>query len=335
MKYFVTGATGFVGGRVARLLRAEGHAVNALVRQPAAAAALAALGVQLFPGDVTDPASLPAGMRGVDGVFHIAGWYKIGQRDKRPGQRVNVEGTRHVLTAMRDLGIPKGVYTSTLAVNSDTHGAVADESYHFHGRHLSEYDRTKAAAHDLAREFSHAGLPLVIVMPGGIYGPGDTSSLGESLRQYLQRRLPLLPSGTALTFAHVDDVARAHLLALEQGHAGQSYIIAGPAHTLIDFFQTAEAITGVPAPRLHAPPGLLRAAAALMGLLEKVVPIEGTYNSESLRVLAGVTYLGTNAKARRELGYAPRDLREGLTETFAELLEKRQPPQWAQEDVSR
>ena len=335
MRYFVTGATGFVGGRVARLLRAEGHDVNALVRNPAQAADLAKLGVQLFPGDVTDPASLPAGMRGVDGVYHIAGWYKIGMRDKRPGQRVNVEGTRHVLTAMRDLGIPKGVYTSTLAVNSDTHGQLVDESYHFHGQHISEYDRTKAAAHDVAQEFINAGLPLVIVMPGGIYGPGDTSSLGESLQQYLKRRLPLLPTGTTLTFAHVDDVAHGHVLALEKGQAGQSYIIAGPVHTLIDFFRTAEAITGVPAPRLHLPPGLIRATAALTSVVEKVIPLEGTYTSEGLRVIAGVTYIGNNAKARRELGFAPRDLREGLTETFAELLEKQQPPQWAQEDISR
>ena len=291
--------------------------------------------MQLFPGDVTDPASLPAGMRGVDGVYHIAGWYKIGMRDKRPGQRVNVEGTRHVLTAMRDLGIPKGVYTSTLAVNSDTHGQLVDESYHFHGQHISEYDRTKAAAHDVAQEFINAGLPLVIVMPGGIYGPGDTSSLGESLQQYLKRRLPLLPTGTTLTFAHVDDVAHGHVLALEKGQAGQSYIIAGPVHTLTDFFRTAEAITGVPAPRLHLPPGLIRATAALTSVVEKVIPLEGTYTSEGLRVIAGVTYIGNNAKARRELGFAPRDLREGLTETFAELLEKQQPPQWAQEDISR
>src|SRR5690242_5873856 len=163
MKYFVTGATGFVGGRVVRQLLAGGHQVNALARTPAKAADLAALGVTLFPGDVSDAAGLRAPMAGVDGVYHIAGWYKVGMRDKSDGERVNVQGTRNVLTAMRDLGIAKGVYTSTLAINSDTHGVMVDESYHFTGRHITEYDRSKAAAHDLANEFIAAGLPLVIV----------------------------------------------------------------------------------------------------------------------------------------------------------------------------
>ncbi len=319
MKYFVTGATGFVGGRVARLLVAEGHTVHALVRRPEKAADLAALGVTLFPGDVTDAASVRAGMAGTDGVFHIAGWYKLGLRDKSDGERVNVQGTRHVLTAMRDLGIAKGVYTSTLAVNSDTHGVLVDESYHFRGQHLSEYDRTKAAAHDLALEFMAAGLPLVIVMPGLIYGPGDTSGFGEAVAQFRRGQLPMLPDQQRLAFAHVDDVARAHLLAMDKGHAGQSYIIAGPVHTLVEFFELAAEISGLPAPRLHMPPALMRLTAALMSVVEKVVPVEGTYNSEALRATAGVSYIGSNAKAQRALGYAPRSLREGLTEMFADV----------------
>ncbi|HEY3999064.1 MAG TPA: NAD-dependent epimerase/dehydratase family protein, partial [Candidatus Xenobia bacterium] len=160
MRYFVTGATGFIGGRLASQLRQAGHDVVALVRDPDQAQALSNQGVHLHRGDVTDPASLTRGMAGCDGVYHLAGWYKVGVRDKTPGQRINVEGTRHVLQAMQDTGIQKGVYTSTLAVNSDTHGQMVDESYRFHGQHLSEYDRTKAAAHDIALETIGKGLPL-------------------------------------------------------------------------------------------------------------------------------------------------------------------------------
>ncbi|MBK7450579.1 MAG: NAD-dependent epimerase/dehydratase family protein, partial [Anaerolineales bacterium] len=94
---------------------------------------------------------------------------------------VNINGTRNVLELMQELRIPKGVYTSTLAINSDTKGVLADETYHFTGEHLSEYDRTKAEAHKLADEFIAKGLPLVIVQPGLIYGPGDTSSVRASL----------------------------------------------------------------------------------------------------------------------------------------------------------
>jgi nucleoside-diphosphate-sugar epimerase len=316
MKYFVTGATGFLGGVVARQLLAAGHGVNALVRTPAKAAGLAALGVALFPGDVTEPASLRPPMQGVDGVFHIAGWYKLGQRDTSDGQRINVDGTRNVLEAMRALNIPKGVYTSTLAIWSDSHGQVHDESYRYTGPHLSEYDRTKAAAHEVAEGFIRDGLPLVIVQPGVIYGPGDTSSLHTAIVQYLTGKLPMIPSRTTFCWGYVDDIAQGHILAMEKGQVGQSYVICGPCHSVAEFFETAQAITGLKAPDMRAAPGMMRATAGLMGLVEKVARVPESYSSEYLRVNGGTTYLGDNSKAKRELGYAPRSLREGLELTL-------------------
>jgi nucleoside-diphosphate-sugar epimerase len=316
MRYFVTGATGFVGGRVARQLVDAGHQVVAVVRNPSKAGDLARLGISLQQGDVTDKASMAGAMAGVDGVFHIAGWYKIGVRDKSEGQKVNVDGTRNVLELMQELRIPKGVYTSTLAVNSDTHGKLVDESYRFTGQHLTVYDRTKADAHRIAEEFIGRGLPLVIVQPGLIYGPGDTSSVRTTLIQYLKRQLPLLPKVTAYCWAHVDDIAAGHILAMERGQAGQNTFICGPAHTLIEAVEMAQAITGIPAPRLRVGPGVLRSMAACMGAVEKVVPLPETYTYEGLRVVAGVTYLGDDAKARRELGWNPRPLEAGLAETL-------------------
>ncbi len=317
MRYFLTGATGFVGGALARRLRSAGHEVVAIVRDPANAAALTGLGVDVHPGDVTRPESMRAPMTGVDGVFHVAGWYKIGTRDKHDGEAINVGGTRNVLELMRDLSVPRGVYTSTLAVFSDTGGRLVDESYRYEGPHLTEYDRTKWVAHYRVVEPMMAeGLPLVIVQPGLIYGPGDTSSLRPMLIRYLRRRLPVVPTRTAFCWAHVDDIARGHILAMEKGRPGQAYIIAGPPHTLIAALETAEQITGVPAPRLRAAPGMMRAMAGVMGVLEAIVPVPEDYTAEGLRTIAGVTYLGDNAKARREFGYAPRALHEGLTETL-------------------
>ena len=247
---------------MARQLRAAGHDVVAVVRTPANAADLAALGVDVRPGDVTDRESLRAPMAGADGVFHIAGWYKIGTRDKSEGERINVLGTRNVLEVMRELGIPKGVYTSTLAVFSDTRGRLVDETYQYTGKHLSEYDRTKWVAHyEVAEPMIARGLPLVIVQPGLVYGPGDTSSVRTTFVQYLKRRLPLLPAKTAFSWAHVEDVARGHILAMERGAAGHAYIIAGPTHTLIAGMALAERITGVPAPRLHALPMVMKSLA--------------------------------------------------------------------------
>jgi nucleoside-diphosphate-sugar epimerase len=316
MKYFITGATGFIGARVAQQLAEAGHEVVAVVRSPAKAQNLVGQGIAVHQGDVIDKQSMRAPMTDVDGVFHIAGWYKIGARDASAGQQINVQGTRNVLELMRELEIPKGVYTSTLAINSDTHGKLLDESYRYNGPHLSEYDRTKSAAHQVAEQFITGGLPLVVVMPGLVYGPGDTSSVRTTLMQYLQRKLPIVPKQTAFCWAHVDDIARGHILAMEKGKAGESYIIAGPPATLEDALHLAEQITGVPAPRLRAAPGLMKAMAGVMGVIEKIVPVPDDYRAEYLRISAGVTYLGDNAKARRELGYTPRSLKEGLAETL-------------------
>jgi nucleoside-diphosphate-sugar epimerase len=317
MRYFVTGATGFLGGEIVRQLRGAGHDVVALVRTPAKADALRQLGVVLAEGDVTDRASLKAPMTGADGLFHCAAWYKVGI-DAAGAERINVEGTRHVLETMRDLKIAKGVYTSTVAVFSDTEGRLVDESYRHDGPFLSEYDRTKWKAHyEVALPMMAAGLPLVIAMPGAIYGPGDNSALRALFVQYLQGKLAAVPARTAFCWAHVEDVARAHILALDRGRVGESYIVAGPPHSMIEALQVAERLTGIKAPSLHPPPAVMKAASALMGVVGAVVSLPPELTAEGLRVLAGVTYLGSNAKARRELGYDPRSLEDGLRGTLA------------------
>ena len=320
MRYFITGATGFIGGRVARRLAGAGHEVVALVRTPGKAAPLAELGVEIAEGDVTDRESMRAPMTGADGVFHIAAWYKVGAKDPSPAERINVEGTRNVLTLMRELGIPKGVYTSTIAVFSDTKGCMVDETYRYDGPHISTYDRTKWQAHyEVALPMMADGLPLVVVMPGVVYGPGDTSLIAHTFRQYLRRRLPAIPLNTTYCWAHVDDVAQAHLLAMEKGAPGESYIVAGPPHPMTEVFEIAERLTGLRAPRIRLGPEVMRVMAKASGLFEKVLPLPEAYRSEALRASAGVTYIASNEKARRTLGYAPRPLEAGLPETLEAL----------------
>jgi nucleoside-diphosphate-sugar epimerase len=126
----------------------------------------------------------------------------------------------------------------------------------------------------------------------------------------------MIPSGTTLCWGYVDDIARGHILAMEKGKPGETYIIAGPCHQVTEFFEMAEAITGVPAPRMRASPGMMKMTAGVAGLIEKVAPMPEEYSAEYLRVNGGTTYMGDNAKARRDLGYEPRPLREGLEETL-------------------
>jgi nucleoside-diphosphate-sugar epimerase len=314
MKYFLTGATGFLGNVLALQLLAKGQQVNAVVRNPDKAAELKRLGASLFPGDVTDKESMRAAMQGVDGVYHMAAWFKVGAKKNRDqGEKVNVQGSRNVFELMKELRIPKGVYTSTLAVNSNTHGKLVDETYHFEGKHISEYDRTKAAAHDLAKKFIADGLPLVIVMPGLIYGPGDTSNLHTSIIDFLKGRLPMLPTQLAMCGAHVEDIAQAHILAMEKGKIGETYIIAGEYQTFQEAFKLASQITGKRAP-LSVPYQIANVLAVMARPFDAILP--EIYTSEGLRVTAGVTYIGDNSKAKRELGYNPRPFCIGWEETL-------------------
>ncbi len=317
MKYFVTGATGFVGGALVRHLRAAGHDIVALVRSPDKAGALRALDVTLAPGDITDKDSLREPMRGVDGVFHCAAWYKIGVPDAA-ADRINVDGTRHVLETMQTLGVPKGVYTSTIGIYSDSGGRELDETYDYSGPFLNAYEQTKwRAHHEVAKPMMAAGLPLVIVQPSAVYGPDDTSGIGGALRQYLKGTLAAVPAKTAFSMAYVDDVARGHAEAMTRGRVGESYILSGPSHTMVDIFNMAERITGIRAPSRHLSPAVVKAAAAAMGVVGAVISLPDAYTAESLRTIAGVTYLASHAKATRELGYQARSLEDGLRLTLA------------------
>lgn len=323
MHVFITGATGFIGGKLTAKLLKAGHRITALVRDPSKAEDLKALGAALIEGNVTDKESMRRGMRSADGLFHLAAWYKVGVNARDLAYRINVQGTRNVLELMNELGVPRGVYTSTLAVFSDTRGEMVDESYRFEGEHLSAYDETKWIAHyEVARPMMEAGLPLTVVQPGLVYGPGDTSTLEDNLRLYLKGRLPMMPKQTAFCWSHVDDIVDAHILALEKGKPREDYIIAGPPHTFIEAMEIAEKITGVRPPRLRIGPGMLKCTAKLMKPVNALFPLPPTYTPEGLRVVAGVTYLGDNSKAKRELGYAPRSLEHGLQETLEHLMKE-------------
>jgi len=307
MKYALTGATGFVGSHLLRRLRADGHDVVAVVRKPMD------LDADVLIGDVTSHTSLLEAFDGVDGVFHVAGWYKVGDDHPEQGWAVNVQGTRNALAAARECGVPRVVYTSTVAVNSDTKGKVVDETYRFTGEHISVYDHTKAQAHHIAHEFAAEGLDVVTVMPSGIYGPGDTSQAGELIRQTALGRRVQAPAGLRICMAHVDDIADGHVRAMERGRTGEYYMLAGPQTTLVGVLRLVAELAGGKPP-LVMPDAAVGATAALMSVVERGVRVPSIYRSESLRVCRA-SYLGRSDKAAAELGWFPRDLHTGLAET--------------------
>ncbi len=321
MKAFVTGGSGFIGGHVIRKLVARGYEVMALARSERSQAIVQELGATAVPGDITDVASMREAMRGSDVVFHIAAWYKIGADDWMQAETINVGGTRKVLRLAHKLGVPKIVYTSTIAVFGDTHGEMADETFFANGPFLSEYDRTKWLAHyKVALPLIEKGAPIIIVMPGAVYGPGDSSNVGELMRWFYRGMPAALGPETTITYAHVEDIAEGHILAAEKGEIGESYVLAGPAIPLGEMVDFWAHLTGKRPPALRIPADWLRPFAPLMGLLNQLLPLPPLFSQEQTAML-GAAYTARADKARSQLGWQTRPLQTGMLETFDWIAE--------------
>jgi nucleoside-diphosphate-sugar epimerase len=319
MKVFLTGGTGFIGGAVARALRQRGDEVVALVRTPAKAAGLRELGISLQPGDLGDVGAIEQGMQGADAVIHGAAVYEVGipAKDRPAMQAANVGGTENVLGAALRLKIPRALYISTVGVFGNTHGKVLDESGPLGTGEGSWYERTKIEAHRAAQRLGEQGLPLVIVQPGGVYGPGDHSQLGNLMHQFVTGKLPAMAfPGLGINFVHRDDVVAGVLLALDKGRAGEAYILGGEIATAAGFVDVLGRLVGRRPPRLTVPAALLKLSAPLGPLVAPRLGFPPNLR-ELITASDNVTYWARHDKAVRELGYAPRPLEQGLRETLA------------------
>jgi len=318
MEVFLTGATGFLGGELARRLRARGDAVRALVRDPVTAQHLAAIGCTLQTGDLSDEARLAAACAGVDAVVHCAAVYEVGVPEDRRSVLVdtNVCGTERVLGAALSAGVRKAVHVSTVAVFGNTRGQVVDEQYVKPDdvAPTSVYEQTKALAHRRAHEIAERGLPLVTVQPGVVYGPGDPSPVGDLLTRFLAGTLPALPfPELGVTPVHRDDVVDGILRALEQGVAGQSYVLAGEPTTMRELLTVLAEVSGRRPPTRTVPTFVLKALAPLGRLAATPLGLPPNLR-ELIASSDGVTFWASSAKAQRELGWTPRPLRDGLRE---------------------
>lgn len=314
MRAFITGGGGFIGRHLVRRLREAGTDVRAIGRSEASVESLRASGCEVVVGDLLDGSLLTDALTGCDVAYHLAGDYRVGiAKSMRPAmEAANVTATERLLDAAVAAGIGRIVHVSTINAFGDTGYRVVDESYERPKpyRYVSFYDETKHRAHLVAHARGAAGAPVVIAMPGGVYGPGDYSGLGGVMKQAAQGRLPAVTFGDlGMNMAHVEDIAGGIALVGERGHIGQSYVLGGELSTMVELVRRAAAIGGRRAPRLSTPTWALRAAAPIASLF-------GTDLGEVVSATAGVTYWASDAKARRELGYAPRDLESGLAATF-------------------
>jgi len=320
VRAFVTGGSGFIGGHLVRRLLERGEEVWALVRSPDRAAGLLAWGAELVPGDTGDQDALRKAMDGCEAVYHCAGVYRVGipATERRAMYEANVTGTERVLDAAAEAWADRIVYVSTVNVFGNTRGRVVDETYRRAGNDfLSYYDETKFLAHQAALDRIGRGAPIVIVQPGGVYGRGDHSEIGRVIDQMREGKLRLMTfPELGFNFVHVEDVAGGIVLVHDKGRIGESYVLGGEITTLGDVIAKVATITGRKPPRLTLPPRLARMAIPFGPIVGRLMGQPPNLR-ELISAADGVTYWATDAKARRELGYAPRDLETGLRQTLA------------------
>lgn len=253
---FITGATGFVGGQVAKLLIEAGQRVRALYRTRPGNPLLGGCDIQWVPGDLTNPDSLLGAMHGCRWLYHVAADYRLWARNPRELYRNNVLGTEHILRAAGRLGLEKIVYTSSVGVlGIGVNDSPADENTPVGLRSMiGHYKRSKYLAEQKVMQQVAAGLPVTLVHPSTPVGPGDwkPTPTGKIIVDFLNGRMPAYLD-TGLNLVHVRDVAAGHLLAMSKGRIGRRYILGNRNLSLQDLLHRLAAITGLPAPRIRLP----------------------------------------------------------------------------------
>ena len=306
MKVLVTGATGFIGGNVARALVTRGHQVKALVRPDSSSLNIDDTGIETALGDVRDRASVARALEGCQGVVHCAALYTFWSRDPRLTYEVNVAGTRTVLDEALRAGVGRCVHTSTVSTIGIPHGGLGTEADHPLERDLvGHYKRSKHQAEVEAMRLAQQGLPVVVVNPTYPVGPWDVkpTPTGRVVLDYMMGRIPAYIN-TGMNLVDVEDVAEGHALALEKGVPGERYLLGNQNMTLGAMFGLLEGITGRRAPKLRLPLWMALGAGYVDELVEgRMLGRKPRIPLEGVKVSRKPMYVSCE-KAVRELGLA-------------------------------
>src|SRR5437016_3015162 len=307
MTALVTGAAGFVGNHVVRLLAERGERIRVLLRPTSQTTLLEGLAVERVSGDLRDRASLDKALDGVRTVYHVAADYRLWARDPREIYESNVQGTRNLLEAARRAKVDRFVYTSTVGtVAVPRGGGPPDESIVTSlDEMIGAYKRSKWLAEQEARKAAEAGLPVVIVNPTTPVGPGDAkpTPTGRIIIDFLNGRMPAYVD-TGLNFVPVEDAAAGHLLAAGRGRIGERYILGGENLTLKQALEILSQVSGRPAPRVRVPHILALAAGYADAALSRLMRREPQIPLEGVRMARHSMFVNSE-RARAELGFSP------------------------------
>jgi dihydroflavonol-4-reductase len=315
VKAFVTGATGFVGSHVARILADQGADLRLLLRSTSNPKNIEGVRADRVVGDLRDSASLEKAISGCDTVFHVAADYRLWIHDPDQMYRSNVEGTRAILEAARKDGVRRVVYTSSVATMGFTENSTpADENSPVSLDHMiGHYKRSKFMAEQVASEAGKSGMDVVIVNPTTPVGERDIkpTPTGRIIVDFLKRKFPAYVD-TGLNLVDVTECARGHVAALEKGRSGERYILGGENLTLKQILDKLSAITGLPSPHVRVPYVLALAT----GVVDEIVT--GRILRREPRATIDAVRMGrkkmwvSSAKAERELGWKIVPVEEAL-----------------------
>jgi dihydroflavonol-4-reductase len=322
----VTGAAGFIGSAVVRALLARGAHVVALVEPGGDERNLKGLDVERVTLDVRDADGVLSACAEARFIFHLAALYRFWAKRPQDFYDVNVGGVLNILAAARQGVCERVVYTSTVGViglDGAAHGRAADETCYADVAHLfGLYKRTKyVAEHEVLRAAAQ-GAPVTLVLPTFPLGPGDTrpTPTGKLVTEFLNGRVPAFVD-TTLNVVHVDDLATGHLLALERGAIGRSYIIGGENMGMGAFLAGLAQCTGLPTPKVQVPRAVALGVGALSQLVEgRLLRREPSVALEAAR-MSTTNMMFDDTRARRELGHAPRPASEALADSARWFVE--------------
>ena len=330
MNVLLTGGSGFLGGHVALTLREAGHHVALLVRRPESVADLGE-GWEIVRGDLLDPASVERAVAGREAVVHLAGMVKRWTRDRTLFDQVNVGGTLRLIEAALREGVPRILYCSSFFALGPTDGRTAgDETLAHDGRPRNDYERTKLAAELEVRALQDRGLPIVILYPGIVYGPGrmtEGNLLATVARDLLAGRLPgtIGPGDRPQCLAWAEDVAAGFASALERAEPGSRYILGGENLTVREALEIIAAAGGVRPPRRVIPYGIARLIGHAYLLRARLFGIPPALTPDEVEIY-GHDWAYDSSRACRELGYRITPAREGLERMVRWLIDEGHVP---------
>lgn len=309
MGILVTGGTGFVGGAIVRALVKQGDNVRVLARRTSKTEHLKALGVEIVYGDILNKESIKAVLKGCDTLYHAAALYDLWGLDAQTLMQTECEGTRNAMEVALTGNIGKVIYTSSAVTIGERKGEVGTEATKHRGYFLSKYERAKYEAEKIAVSYMDKGLPVIIVNPASIYGPGDLKPSGRAIIDLLNGRMPGLFNGLN-SLVYLDDVGIGHTLAANKGRIGERYILSGNIVTLNEWGMLLSQLSGVKMPPL-IPTFLVGIYAEFGEMVSRFAKNPPVLSWETFRVVSH-GFRVDGSKAIRELGMEYTTLEEGL-----------------------